>query len=533
MAQAPASRYNLGVSSTRSFIYASLLALGVALLTLVPYAVAQRVTPDGLSFSGFLLNPLDGFSYLSKMRQGMNGAWLLTLPYAAEPGPPALLFTFYVFLGHIAGWMQTSCLTIFHAARVLAVLAMGALSYLLLRRALPDGRTTWLAYAMVLLGSGLGWLAGPAGLLSSDLLIPESIPLAAGLVNPHFPLAIGLVAGAAALGLRPIGSVATSACLGLILGAMLGAILPFAAVSTWIILTGWMGLEWWLRRQQGTDDDGHWVRRRSLIIGLGLGALPWVAYDYWLTRAYPVLSAWNAQNQTPSPPPTTYVAGFGLVLLFAVIGAWQADVRRSPAGRMLLTWVVVNSVLLYAPFNLQRRFSLGLFLPLAALAALGLMAAVRHGPRLGWLPALVVALSLPSNILVAAAGVVEAASGAQTITLQPGEREVYRWAGEHLTGDPLVLASPLTGNRLPAYATVRVLAGHPFETPAASQQENVIRTLYRQSALPDWRARLQEEGISYVFVGPYERQMVEFSDPVGLPVAFRADEFTVFRTSPP
>ena len=46
--------------------------------------------------------------------------------------------------------------------------------------------------------------------------------------------------------------------------------------------------------------------------------------------------------------------------------------RRSDTDLLLLAWVGVTALVLYAPFALQRRFSLGLHIPLAILAAMGL-----------------------------------------------------------------------------------------------------------------------------------------------------------------
>ncbi len=61
------------------------LSVGLVLLASVPYLLAYLVPPEHV-FSGFLFNPVDGNSYFAKMRQGLRGGWLFTLPYTAEPG---------------------------------------------------------------------------------------------------------------------------------------------------------------------------------------------------------------------------------------------------------------------------------------------------------------------------------------------------------------------------------------------------------------------------------------------------------------
>jgi signal peptidase I len=87
------------MEDARDLRKAIVLSVGVALLTLIPYVISNSMVDPDSMFSGFLLNPVDGFSYLAKMQQGSSGDWLFHLPYAAEPGEGALLFIYYIHLG--------------------------------------------------------------------------------------------------------------------------------------------------------------------------------------------------------------------------------------------------------------------------------------------------------------------------------------------------------------------------------------------------------------------------------------------------
>ncbi len=103
-----------------------------------------------------------------------------------------------------------------------------------------------------------------------------------------------------------------------------------------------------------------------------LGGAPVLLYQLWVTRTNPALAAWNGQNQTPSPSVLLLVLGLSPVLLLAVIGGIRAFRSMEPGGRLLLAWTVVCLGLMYVPFSLQRRFMLGIFIPLVGLAVLGL-----------------------------------------------------------------------------------------------------------------------------------------------------------------
>ena len=90
----------------------------VILLIVLPYLFAAVSTQGNPIFGGFLLNPKDGNSYLAKMYEGYQGEWLFTLPFNVEKGNGHLLFTFYLFLGHLAKWFHLPIIWMFHIARI-------------------------------------------------------------------------------------------------------------------------------------------------------------------------------------------------------------------------------------------------------------------------------------------------------------------------------------------------------------------------------------------------------------------------------
>src|SRR3990172_738043 len=117
---------------------AGLSALALLLVNL-PYLVAPSLTAPQSNFSGFLLNPIDGHSYLAKMRQGAAEPLEFRLPYAAEPGDGALLFVYYLVLGRVGSRVGLAPLTMVHSARVLGAAAMFAATYLFVKRILSPG----------------------------------------------------------------------------------------------------------------------------------------------------------------------------------------------------------------------------------------------------------------------------------------------------------------------------------------------------------------------------------------------------------
>jgi hypothetical protein len=510
----------IGVQKRRAWLLALGLSLAAVLSTLLPYVLAVRLAHPAV-FGGFLINPTDGYSYLAKMRQGWQGSWLFQLPYTAEPGEGAFIFVYHLFLGQLARMFQLPLLSVYHAARLCASLAMYLLAFVFFKQVLPDRRSHWIAYLLTLFGSGLGWMGLFFGLTPSDLTIPESIPFLTAYTNAHFPLAAAAVLGIAICALRP--GRALPRALGAFFGAaVLAAVLPFSALGMAVVFVAWPIWEILRAARQGFNSwKGDLASPLAPVLGFFLGVAPWGAYDLWVQSQHPALRAWTAQNITPSPPPTHYLLGFGLVLALAVAGAAFARPHKTTSGRFLLTWVVATGLMLYAPFPLQRRLSLGVFFPLAGLAALGFRSLFGRTRRSRTALIILLLLSLPSNILVVTTGVASIEQKQPLMVLSRSELAAYHWVRNNLPEDALVLAAPQSGNRLPAFAAVRVLVGHPFETPHVEAQREIVRELYAsEQSIQGVQERLDRLGVDAVFYGPRERELGEAGWLMSLSPAF-------------
>ena len=164
-----------------------------AIVAAIPYWIALNSVEAGHVFTGFLMNPIDGYSYLAKMQQGREGWWTFVLPYAVDSGPRAVLFTFHLFLGHLARITGLPNLWVYHAARFIGSTLMFFCAYLLYRALLGSKKLVWIAFVLTGIGSGLGWFGALFGILAIDLWVPEAIPFLSAYANAHFPFAAALV----------------------------------------------------------------------------------------------------------------------------------------------------------------------------------------------------------------------------------------------------------------------------------------------------------------------------------------------------
>ncbi len=508
----------------------SLMVLGLASL---PYLVGALAAGPDRIFTGLQVSPLDGLTYLAKMRLGYNGEWLFRLLFTPEQGQGVFLFTYFMALGQLARLTGLSLIVVFHLARLIGGFALLWMIYQLIARVTDTIDLRRRAWWIVALSSGVGWLAALLGHGdTSDLTIPESNTFYSLIANAHFALAAAIMIALILLVLEmrsfSIGRMALLTGLSLVLAI----IQPFAPIAVYTILGVTLLVMWWrdLRthseRSEAQSKNAFAFPRTQFLAAFiaGLITAPLLLYLYSATQADAVLRAWAQQNQTPSPPPLDYMLGYGLLWIFAFFGARQAWRRRSDWDVLLLAWVLVTLPLLYAPFPLQRRLSLGLHVPIAILAAIGLTAIVRAK----WPRRALIGVMLLTSVFIELALFGGALAHDPRIYLSTNEAQALSWLQQNAPTSVVVLASPEMGGFIPAFSGQRVVYGHPFETVDAKRREQLVRDFFAGTI--DRAQVLRDNAVAYILVGPRERQLgVLDAKDLPLEEVFSAGDVVVYR----
>jgi hypothetical protein len=504
----------------------------VILMVTLPYLLAGLASGPNFVWTGFLLNPLDGAAYLAKMQQGWEGAWRFTLPFTAEPGDGVYIFLFYLFLGHLARWIGLPIVIVFHLFRILgAGLLLAALLrfFSIVFRGRPD--LYRLAGCLAAIGSGMGWLVIFTGLLTSDAWVAETYPFLSMFANPHFPLGLAGVIYAFILLMKeeavPFsfdrfleGKWKVLLVLA-ILGLALSIVLPFGVVIAGVVAAAWT--IW------------GWVETRKLdwlpVAAFGLLGGPSLLYQFWVAQTHPVLSGWNAQNITLTPPVWDVALALSPALLLAFPGLVRLWHEKShPARRVLIPWFALGLLLIYLPFSLQRRFMLGLYIPTAALAVLGLdWLSVRVPRRARLFTRLLIGLSVPTNLALIMILLIGALSHAPELYLTHDEYAAFRWIQANTPAKALVLASPRMSLWIPGFTGRRVVYGHPYETVNAAQEEQAVEAFFAAPTADT--AFLAARKVGYIIFGgePKKNSPLDLS---ALKPVYESGAVQVFKVTP-
>jgi hypothetical protein len=487
-------------------------------VTLLPYIYAYATTPSGKVFNGFFFIADDAATYISKMREGAEGAWGWSDRYITTPvARPVVLFLFYIAWGKLAALLHLPLVAAYHLARLSGAVALVYAARALARAVLPEA-SRGLAVLIALLGSGAGYLLlvfnsllGSGVVLGSrlealDLHLPELSAIYSVIAIPHFAWAAALMA----MSVIQLMAIARAPDRGAVVRPVVLASIALVALclihpQMLFVLAPLAGLYLAMVRPSPLA----WLATAVPF----LVCLPLLVYFLSVLDGDPVIVAWSHQWKHQAPGFVSLVFGLGLPLAFAVYAIARGAHRHSPELALMAAWLLLVVALLYIPnpVNIQRRLIDGLYLPEAMLAAVGvgmLAEGWRRRRARRRLVFSVVAVSAVSSLVVIGLAFRFAAVREPIIYIDQGEMDAFTWlAGQRGTGTPPgVLSEAETGLYIPEMAGLRVYVGHYSETIDYLVRARLARDAIR-AGTPSVVAFMAGNDVAYLVVGPRERAL--------------------------
>ena len=502
----------------------------VLVLSSAAYVFAYLCSPQDQVFLGFLVNNDDGQLYLSFMREGAQGAWLTTIRFTPEPHPPALLLPLYLILGKVARLLGLANELVFHLARLAGSALLLIAVYLFSTLCLSPGAARRSAFLMVCFSSGWGWLLVLAGLADRaivpvDIRVPEASTFLTLMTSPHFVLGIVLqlltfifFLGA---GRRPGYLFGGALCLLLLsITLVYNVIVVAAAVGGYALIRCWQQRRLWALE----------LRQAAII---GAPTVPVVLYYYVMFRVDPFWRVvYGEHDVVRTPGLMALLLGYGLVFGLALWGlaVWAQRGQWSAPRILLVTWVVSNGLLLYAPLAFQGKLATGWHVGLCILAAVGLHDGLLHRLRrttdagqgirrdpLSTVRNVVLIMTVPSTLLVALVGFRVALVEHYFPYFLPVEDvQAVAWLKTHIDDHDVVLASYGVSNYLVAHSDARSYLGHQFAVIDPQGKDQALRRFYSSAASEEERRALVDaNGITFVYSGAHERTLDGAEHPPG------------------
>jgi hypothetical protein len=249
----------------------------------------------------------------------------------------------------------------------------------------------------------------------------------------------------------------------------------------------------------------------------------------------------------PPPPALGLIIGLGGLLPLTIAGwrRWRAE--RGPAT--LPIWGLATLVALYAPtVDYSGRFALGLVVPIAALAAVGLeswllpaLRARRQGsrrqavdgtPRMRRIVLILLAPSTLMSLLLLFKGPL--VQPAFPFYLPQPDVKAAAWLGERASADDLVLAYYPMGNYLPQVYPGKVFMGQAHFTTDLASKLQLYEAFWDGTAEPaEQAAFLRDWGITHVFAGTYEGSAARLAAVPGLSLKYEAEGVSIYEVGLP
>ncbi len=524
--------------------FVALFALGLVLVTGVPYAVGHALDLDRESrFRGNLVLEGDMNAYFAFMRQAAEGDWLFRNTLTAEPHEGAFFNLEWLLAGRTARLLGSSLETAFQIQRVFAAILLCFALHALACRLIRDPAVRRIALATILLGGGFGWTLELTP-LSELFRRSEFLDLIAGvhpffwvLFSPHFLIAQAGSIVTFVLYLRAEER-GTARDYGLAALALLvvGSMRPYDMAFLATTLTVHLALS-------GLSEPGVRPRAALPLRLLPVAAsLPLFGYYVWLLKIHPVFRWWGSQTVVPPPLPLSLAVSVGLLaFLLPFRLRWLAELRQRPAPQLLVLSAFVSSLgLLYAypvlPFTLQ--FVTSLVIPTGLVVAAAFEERIGAAWRAGGLPRASLLALLAINSLTSLHLLHDA-----TRRVLDGEARTEAsfvaaaaWLQQNSEPGDVVMASYRNANRIPRHTHAVPVAGYAYATVRFREKLNQTNRVFAPRTSDRARREiLQKHEVRFLWFSQADRLRTSWEPALSpfLERAYRNEEVTVYRVLDP
>lgn len=373
------------------------------------------------------------------------------------------------------------------------------------------------AFVLAAFGSGLGWLQLMLGvplkpISPIDFWLIDAYVFFSISLFPSFSFTLMLMAAALTLYLDYLASPDWLKILWIILMAIACQVVnPIAFAVVDIAMAGATLFHWWRELKL------VWSHIIALSV-IAVAQVPLLIYNFIVLSRDPVWSQFTAQNQTLSPPPSFYFWGFAFFWPFVIYGMVRAFQLRTQAWGAVIVWTLSGFALAYLPVFIQRRFLLGITIPLGILAIYGLIDLLKkleaRYPNLLKRENLIIF----TYILFASLSSIYLVLGS-SLYMQGHPKDIFypkdleaalQWLDQNAQPNEIVLGDVETGQLVGQRTRLVAYVAHDMETLYFENKKTMMQAYFKNSAPKDW---LEQTNTKWVVYGPYEQSISRLFQP--------------------
>lgn len=510
-------------------IAAILLILGS-----LPYWFGYTAQTETLLFRGAYFDEADYAAHISMMQAGRMGDWAYQMRFTNEEHQPAFVRMFYIILGHISKWVNLNVESTFQIARwIFGFIALFSIRQLC-QKVFQNKTLAWAAFLLSVLGAGAGWLqlmlGAPLEPISPiDFWLIDAYVFFSISLFPSFSCTLALMTSALNLYLDYLNTGKWQTVVFLSLLAIASqTINPIAFAVIDVALAGATFILWWKNRKIE-------LRHFYALSAIALAQIPLLTYNLLILQRDPIWSQFTLQNQTLSPPPIFYIWGFAPFWAFAIYGIIITFRERNPGMGAMTTWAISGFILAYLPLLIQRRFILGITIPLGILAIYGLGHIIKQISAKSPNILKREGLAYFTYILLASVSSIYLSLGLSlymqtrpTDNFYPRDLEnALVWLDENATPNDFVLADVKTNQLVAQRTRLKAYVGHEMETLYFNNKKSAMGAFYEGVAPTDW---LQQTPIQWIIYGSYEKEIApSFMPEPDLELVYKNETITIYK----
>lgn len=511
--------------SKKEWWLVGLLALLVIIITASPFVYGYIVSvKEDLVFSGIHhYAPGDTNVFLSMIEQVKQGNNVFINLYTSEPQLRAQINPLWLSVGWLAKLFNLPNLLALHIARSLWIMIFCFVAYLFIAYFFQDKIKRKIIIIFILFSSGLGFLFNQILYDQNniyehptDIWVTESITFSTLFHSPHLIASLTLIILTFLLMLM---SFEKNKYLYSVLGGFSCLLMlsfhPFNGPTIYGVLGVYL-LFLFIKNKKIM-----WTYLKHFAI-LCLIPLPAVLYYFLIYEADEIVRNWNAQNILPSPSVWMYLIGYGLLLSLLIFGIWKIVKKYDQKRIFIVLWFFTSAVLLYIPLSFQRRLSEGLHIPIAILAAIGIISILNYiSQKRGQNSNLIVGLIIFFSIFLPMTNLQVIGQDFYLFTkskdnpyyfyMYQGEKEAMNWLRDNLSKEEKVFSSMLTGNFIPAYSGRVVWIGHSPQTADLANKIELQNWFWENdSEIEKKYDLLKSYDLDYLYYGGEEKNLGTF-----------------------